>query len=58
MKSKIILIILIFSIVSITSCESLIEFEKKRFTLFMYFFWGSLIIGILGFLFSDKNHNK
>lgn len=49
--------VLFFTILasSFTSCESYLSFEKMRFNILIFVFIGSLIIGFLGMLFSDKN---
>jgi hypothetical protein len=39
---------------TLSSCESYIAFEKMRFNFFIYVFFGSLIIGLLGMLFSNR----
>jgi hypothetical protein len=41
-----------------SSCESYIAFEKMRVKIFVYFFLGSLLIGLLGMLFINRNGKK
>jgi len=39
-----------------TSCESYIEFEKMRFKFLVYIFIGTLIVGLIGLVFRDRNN--
>ena len=45
--------IVVLFLILLSSCESYIEFEKMRFKWYMYFFFGSLLIGLIGLLFSN-----
>lgn len=56
MKNKILFLFLL-SVLLFTSCQSYIALEKIRFKIFLYIFFGTLIIGGIGMLFikNDKN---
>jgi hypothetical protein len=55
MKKNINIFALIVFCLFLTSCEAYIEFEMMRMKWLIYFFFGSLIVGVIAMIFSDKN---
>jgi uncharacterized integral membrane protein len=56
MKKYIKIILVVLILITTASCESYLEFEKARFKyIILPIFFGSLIIGILGYIFSKKD---
>jgi len=59
MKIKLLQIItLSLLFLTICGCDSYIAFEKMRYKFFIYVFFGSLIIGLIGMLLSNKSDKK
>jgi hypothetical protein len=53
-KKSLFLIPLFLLTITLSGCESYIAFEKMRTKWLIYAFFGSLIIGLIGLVFSDK----
>lgn len=54
MKKRVLMIYIL--LLSLTSCEGYIEFEKARFKyIILPIFFGTLIIGLLGLIFRKKD---
>lgn len=57
-ENKLVHLLGVLAMLTLTGCESYLEFEKFRFQSIVYVFIGTLVIGFLGMLFSNKNGKK
>ena len=57
-ENKFVHFLFALTLLTLTGCESYLKFEKFRFQSIGYVFVGTLVIGLLGMLFSNKNGKK